>query len=64
MLKVSQYLQGGVQAVWLLYPGTQLAYRYLPGKLQPEVRSARAGDKFEEPELLSGFSLSLSEILK
>jgi hypothetical protein len=50
--------------VWLLYAGTQLAYRYLPGKLQPEVRSARAGDKFEEPELLGGFSLSLSEILK
>ena len=51
-LKVSQYLQAGVQAVWLFYPSTQLAYRYVPGKLDPEVRSAKAGDRFEEPELL------------
>ena len=63
-LKVSQYLQAGVQAVWLFYPSTRLAYRYVPGKLDPEVRSAKAGDRFEEPELLSGFSLPLSEILK
>ena len=63
-LKVSQYLQAGVQAVWLFYPRTQLAYRYVPGKLDPEVRSAKAGDRFEEPELLSGFSLPLSEIFK
>ena len=64
ILKVSQYLQAGVQAVWLFYPSTRLAYRYVPGKLDPEVRSAKAGDRFEEPELLSGFSLPLSEILK
>ena len=64
ILKVSQYLQAGVQAVWLLYPSSQLAYRYVPGKLDPEVRSAKAGDKFEEPGLLSGFSLPLAEILK
>jgi Uma2 family endonuclease len=63
-LKVSQYLQAGVQAVWLFYPITRLAYRYVPGKLVPEVRSADAGDRFEEPELLSGFSLPLSEIFK
>ena len=63
-LKVSQYLQAGVQAVWLLYPTTKLAYRYVPGKLDPEVRSAKSGDRFEEPEMLSGFSLPLSEILK
>jgi Uma2 family endonuclease len=63
-LKVSQYLQAGVQAVWLFYPITQLAYRYLPGKLDPEVRSAKAGDRFEEQELLTGFSLPLAEIFK
>jgi len=63
-LKVSQYLQAGVQAVWLFYPRTQLAYHYVPGKLDPEVRSAKAGDRFEEPGLLSGFSLPLSEIFK
>ncbi len=63
-LKVSQYLQAGVAAVWLLYPTTRAAYRYIRGKRDPEVRSAKAGDMFEEPELLSGFSLALSEILK
>jgi Uma2 family endonuclease len=64
ILKVSQYLQAGVQAVWLFYSSAQLAYRYVPGKLDPEVRSAKAGDRFEEPDLLRGFSLPLSEILK
>jgi Uma2 family endonuclease len=64
ILKVSQYLGAGVQAVWLFYPSTRIAYRYVPGKRDPEVRSAQAGDRFEEPELLSGFSLLLSEILK
>jgi Uma2 family endonuclease len=63
LLKVSQYLQGGAQAVWLLYPNTQLAYRYVAGKLQPEVRGAEKGDKFEEPELLPGFSIPLAQIL-
>jgi Uma2 family endonuclease len=63
-LKVSQYLQAGVRAVWLFYPSTRLAYRYVPGKLDPEVRSAKTGDRFEEPGLLGGFSLPLFEILK
>jgi Uma2 family endonuclease len=62
-LKASQYIQAGARAVWLLYPRTLLAYRYLPGNLEPEVRSAEAGDKFEEPELLPGFSLALAEVL-
>lgn len=62
LLKVSQYLQAGAQAVWLMYPNTRLAYRYLPGKLQPEVRAAEAGDKFEEPGLLPGFALPLTQI--
>jgi Uma2 family endonuclease len=63
MLKVSQYLEAGAQAVWLMYPNTRLAYRYVAGKLEPQVRSASAGDRFEEPELLPGFSFPLSEIL-
>ena len=63
ILKVSQYLQAGAQAVWLVYPNTRLAYRYVPGKLAPEVRTAAGGDKFEEPELLPGFSLPLDQIL-
>lgn len=63
MLKVSQYLEAGAKAVWLMYPNTHLAYRYIRGELRPEVGSAKAGDKFEEPELLPGFSFLLSEIL-
>ena len=63
LLKVSQYLHAGAQAVWLLYPKTGLAYRYVPGKLEPEVRRAEDGARFEEPQLLPGFSLPLTEIL-
>ncbi|MGH9404655.1 MAG: Uma2 family endonuclease [Terriglobia bacterium] len=62
MLKVSQYLEAGVHAVWLIYPKTRLAYRYVSGRLEPEVRRADSGAKFEEPELLPGFSLPLAEI--
>jgi len=61
-LKVSQYLAAGVKAVWLFYPVTRVAYRYISGKLEPGVRSADAGHSFEEPELLPGFALPLTEI--
>ena len=64
MLKVRQYLQAGVQAVWLFYRKTREAYRYTPDAIQPSVLTAERGDKFEEPELLPGFSLPLSEILR
>jgi Uma2 family endonuclease len=64
LLKVSQYLAAGANAVWLLYPNTRLAYRYLPGKLEPEVRSAAAGQTLEEPELLPGFSLPLEQVFR
>jgi Uma2 family endonuclease len=64
LLKVSQYLAAGTKAVWLFYPNTRQAYRYLPGKLEPEVRSASAGHNFEEPKLLPGFSLPLADILQ
>ena len=63
LLKVTQYLAAGTKAVWLLYPNTRLAYRYSAGKLEPEVRSAQAGQSFEEPALLPGFSIPLNEIL-
>lgn len=62
MLKVSQYLQSGAAAVWLMYPNTRSAYRFSAGKREPEVRTADDGDKFEEPALLPGFSLPLTEI--
>jgi Uma2 family endonuclease len=64
LLKVTQYLAGGAQAVWLFYPHPRLAYRYLPGKLEPEVRSADANHTFEESELVPGLSIPLREILE
>jgi Uma2 family endonuclease len=64
LLKVSQYVAAGAKAVWLLYPNTRLAYRYLPDKLEPEVRSAAAGQALEEPDLLAGFSLPLEQIFR
>jgi len=61
---VTQYLGAGAQAVWLLYPNPRLAYRYLPGKLEREVRSADASHAFEEPELLPGLLIPLREALE
>jgi hypothetical protein len=46
-----------------MYPNTHLAYRYVPGKREPEVRTAEGGEKFEEADLLPGFSVLLAEIL-
>jgi Uma2 family endonuclease len=62
ILKVRQYLTAGSKAVWLFYPSTRLAYRYIPARLEPEVRSADAGHGFEEPEMLPGLSIPLAEI--
>lgn len=62
LIKVTQYLEASAAAVWLMYPKAGLAYRYIPGKREPEVRSAAAGEKFEEPALFPEFSLPLAEI--
>ena len=43
MLKVRQYLQAGVRAVWLLYRKTREAHRYIPAALQPSVINAERG---------------------
>jgi hypothetical protein len=39
---------------------TSSRLRYTSGRLEPEVRSAKDGGSFEEPELLPGFSLAPS----
>jgi len=62
LLKVSQYIAAGTQAVWIFYPNTGQAYRYSVDKLEPEVRSARLGHAFEEPELLPGLCAPLAEV--
>lgn len=43
MLKVRQYLQAGVRAVWVLYRKTREAYCYEPESLQPTVINAETG---------------------
>ena len=60
MKKVFQYLDAGVQAVWLLYPDIACAYRYSSNKLEPKVFSK--DEDFSEPELLPGFTLNITEI--
>jgi Uma2 family endonuclease len=64
MLAVTQYLQPGAEAVWLIYPIARVAYRYISSKQEPEVRVIDGGDKFEEPAPLPGFSVPLSEIVR
>ncbi len=64
ILKVRQYLQAGVKAVWLLYRKTREAYRYVPRETKPQVLGADQGDKFEEPKLLPGFKVPLSKIFR
>lgn len=58
--KVSQYLEAGVQSVWLLYPDALKASRYLPDRIDPELFSK--DQEFSEPSLLPGFTLKLEEI--
>jgi Uma2 family endonuclease len=64
LLKVSQYLAAGTKAVWLFYPSTRVACRYLPDVVEPQVWRADAGHTFEEPDLLPGFSLPLTQIFE
>ena len=62
MKKVFQYLEAGVQVVWLFDTGTLHAYRQTStsGRLITEVFSE--DKEFSEPELLPGFTLKISEI--
>jgi Uma2 family endonuclease len=62
IVKVQQYLVAGAKAVWLLYPNSRLAYRYLPDRPEPQVLTAAAHHRLEEPELLPGFSLPIEQI--
>lgn len=58
MKKVSEYLNAGVQAVWLFYPGLLRADRYNP----PKMLYLPPGTEFVEPELLPEFTLKLMDI--
>ncbi len=58
-LKTRQYLAAGARAVWLLDPRARTARRYRPQSTEPEFR-----DRWEEPQLLPGFTFTLSEVLE
>jgi Uma2 family endonuclease len=59
VLKAQQYLRTGARAVWVLYPEARLAYLYKPGE-RPEIRESH--QSLDDPELLPGFSIPLSEV--
>ncbi|MGH9452745.1 MAG: Uma2 family endonuclease [Terriglobia bacterium] len=58
-LKAQQYLRAGARAMWVLYPEARMAYLYKPGE-RPEVREAH--QNLDDPELLPGLSIPLSEV--
>jgi Uma2 family endonuclease len=49
LLKVAQYLAAGTKAVWLFYPNTCLAYRYVAGKSSPKCAAPRRGTSSKSP---------------
>jgi Uma2 family endonuclease len=61
VLKVKQYLNTGTRVVWLLYPEAKQAYIYRRGE-RPEIREA--GQSLDDPELLPGFSVKLSDLFE
>ncbi len=61
--KAKRYLDGGAQAVWLLYPEAGIARVEKPG-LPPRVLAVDSGGRLEDPELLPGFAIALAEIFE
>lgn len=62
MLKVSQYLNAGAHAVWLLFPKLGLAHRFHDIAAPPVVVSTDAGGAITESGLLPGWELPLAEL--
>jgi Uma2 family endonuclease len=61
--KAKRYLDGGAQAVWLLYPEAGIARIERPG--QPsQVLDVESGGKLEDRALLPGFSIALADIFE
>ena len=61
--KAKRYLDGGAQAVWLLYPEAGVARIEKPG--QPSlVLDVDSGGRLEDPGLLTGFSIALADIFE
>lgn len=61
--KAKRYLEGGAQAVWLLYPEAGIARIEKPGQ-KPQVLAVDSGGKLEDADLLPGFSIALADIFE
>ena len=57
--KVHQYLQNGVQRVWVVYPDSRRVTVHRPGG---SAQCYEEEATLEEPELLPGFALPLAEV--
>ena len=59
--KAKRYLEGGAQAVWLLYPEAGIARIEKP-RQPSQVLDVDSGGRLEDADLLAGFSIALADI--
>ncbi|MGH9395044.1 MAG: Uma2 family endonuclease [Terriglobales bacterium] len=60
--KTSQFLAAGTQAVWRVYSERREAQRFSPASSAADLRRAALGQALDEPSLLPGFTLALTEL--
>ena len=58
-VKVAEYLRSGARRVWVIYPSRRCVVVHFPDNA---TRTYYDGETIEDPELLPGFSLPVSEI--
>jgi Uma2 family endonuclease len=61
--KAKRYLEGGAQAVWLLYPEAGIARIEKP-RHPSQVLDVDSGGRLEDADLLPGFSIALRDIFE
>jgi Uma2 family endonuclease len=60
--KIGEYLQAGVQLVWLIDPRSKLVFAYHPGDLKPLTLDVN--DELDGEDVIPGFKLKVSELFK
>jgi Uma2 family endonuclease len=60
LVKVREYLRGGVRLVWIVYPLAQEIHAYLPGVR--EVRVYLVSDELDAGDILPGFRTRVSAL--
>ncbi|HXR97287.1 MAG TPA: Uma2 family endonuclease [Terriglobales bacterium] len=58
--KVNQYLQAGTQSVWLIYPTSNTAHRWIAGASEPVIRTLN--ENWDEPQLLPGVTVPFRDV--